>query len=176
MAAVAGDDEVGVDVQHAVGTSGADADHSVAFADQVGGLGAHQQAERRKAVRLVREEVEEIPLRHQGDELRLGRQVGEIGDLEEAAADLHAQRADFAVGPSEERVQQAEFVHHLHGGGMHGVAAEIAQEVGVLFQHDHIDAGAREQEAEHHPGRPAADDAAAGRGIGHVIRRPAAAA
>ena len=32
----------------------------------------------------------------------------------------------------------------------------------MLFQHDHVDAGAREQEAEHHAGRPAAGDAACG--------------
>ena len=37
---------------------------------------------------------------------------------------------------------------------MDGVAAEVAQEVGVLLQHDHIDAGTGEQEAEHHPGGP----------------------
>ena len=43
---------------------------------------------------------------------------------------------------------------------MDRVAAEVAQEVGVLLQHDDVDAGAREQEAEHHAGRPAAGDAA----------------
>jgi hypothetical protein len=45
---------------------------------------------------------------------------------------------------------------------MDGVAAEIAQEVGVLLQHDDADAGAREEQAEHHPRRPAAGDAAGG--------------
>ena len=43
---------------------------------------------------------------------------------------------------------------------MDGVAAKIAQEIGVLFEHDHIDAGARQQEAQHHAGRSAAGDAA----------------
>ena len=45
---------------------------------------------------------------------------------------------------------------------MHGVAAEVAQEVLVLFQHHHGHAGTRQQEAEHHPGRPAARNAAPG--------------
>jgi len=40
-------------------------------------------------------------------------------------------------------------------------AAKIAQEVGMLLQDDDIHAGAREQEAEHHSGGPAAGDAAA---------------
>jgi hypothetical protein len=47
---------------------------------------------------------------------------------------------------------------------MDRVAAKIAEEVGVFFQHRDIDAGAREQEAEHHAGRTAAGDDAAGRG------------
>ena len=61
----------------------------------------------------------------------------------------------------QEVVDQAEFVHHLQGRGVHGVAAKIAKEVGVLFEHDGIDAGAPEQVAEHHAGGSAADDATA---------------
>ncbi|MNU07013.1 hypothetical protein D3C72_2524180 [compost metagenome] len=45
---------------------------------------------------------------------------------------------------------------------MDGVAAEIAQEVGVLFQDGDADAGARQQEPEHHPGGTAAGDDAGG--------------
>jgi len=40
------------------------------------------------------------------------------------------------------------------------VAAEIAKKILMLFQHRHLDAGAGQQEAEHHSGRPAADDTA----------------
>ena len=42
---------------------------------------------------------------------------------------------------------------------MDGVAAEIAQEVVMLLEDDRLDAGAGEQKARHHAGRPAADDA-----------------
>ena len=45
---------------------------------------------------------------------------------------------------------------------MDGVAAEVAQEVAVLFQHHHLHAGARQQETQHHARRPAAHDAALG--------------
>ena len=41
---------------------------------------------------------------------------------------------------------------------MQRVAAEVAQEVGVLLQHQRFDAGAREQQAEHHAGGAAAGD------------------
>src|SRR5215468_2912221 len=45
---------------------------------------------------------------------------------------------------------------------MNGVAAEVAQEVGMLLQHRHLDAGTRQQKPKHHPGRSAAGDAAGG--------------
>jgi hypothetical protein len=45
---------------------------------------------------------------------------------------------------------------------MNRVAAKIAIEIRVLFQHDDLDAGAGEKKAGHHSGRAAADDDAAG--------------
>ncbi len=64
--------------------------------------------------------------------------------------------------------QQAQFVHHLEGGGMHRVAAEIAQEVSVLFQHGNVHAGAGQKIAQHHAGGPAARDYACGGNLFHV--------
>ena len=40
---------------------------------------------------------------------------------------------------------------------MDRVAAEVAQEIAVLFKHQNLDAGAREKIAAHHAGRTAAD-------------------
>jgi hypothetical protein len=45
---------------------------------------------------------------------------------------------------------------------MNGVAAEVAVEVLVLFEHDDIDALAREEESEHNAGRSSAYDADCG--------------
>ena len=61
----------------------------------------------------------------------------------------------------EEAINEAELIHHLERRGMHGVAAKITEEIGVLLQHHDIDAGTSEQIAKHHAGRSAADDAAA---------------
>ena len=44
---------------------------------------------------------------------------------------------------------------------MNRVAAEIAIEIGVFFQHRHGHAGACEQVTSHHPGRSPAHDHAA---------------
>ena len=67
-----------------------------------------------------------------------------------------------------ERLAEPEFVQQPQRRRVHGVAAEVAQEVRVLLQHGHVDAGAGEQQAEEHAGRTAACDGAGGpvRGIG----------
>ena len=44
---------------------------------------------------------------------------------------------------------------------MDRVPAKVAEEVGVLLEDDHVDGGPGQEEAEHHPGRAAADDTAA---------------
>src|ERR1700693_1803239 len=61
----------------------------------------------------------------------------------------------------QEIVQKAELVHRFEGRRMDRVAAKIAQKIRVFFENDRIDAGAGKEKPEHHPGRSAADDAAA---------------
>ena len=117
--------------------------------------------ERRIALAAIGEEVEEVPLRHQRDELAAGRQVGEIRESISPTAEICADAASFLVRQLEELVEQTELAHHVEGRGMDDVAAEVAQEVAMLLEHDDVDAGAREQEAEHEPARSASDDTAA---------------
>ncbi len=75
-------------------------------------------------------------------------------------ADLHRQPIDLAMRQLEKFVEQAELVHELERRRMHGIAAEIAEKVRVLFQHHHANARARQKKAKHHSGRSAARDAA----------------
>ena len=81
------------------------------------------------------------------------RQMREIGEGHALVADLTRERAHLLMRALEEIVENAELVHDLERGGMNGVAAEIAQKIGVLLQHHDIDAGAGQQEAQHHAGR-----------------------
>ena len=62
----------------------------------------------------------------------------------------------------QELVDQAEFMHDLQRRRMHGVAAKIPKEIGMLFQHHGFDSGTAEQISQHHAGRAAADNAATG--------------
>ena len=135
-------------------------DDATVFFDQIDGFGLHVQVEGLVTLALLGEEIEKIPLRHQRNKFAVRRQMRQVDDREFFVADLHAQAFQLLVRHFEEFVEQAELVHQFERRGMDGIAAKIAKEVGVLFQHDDIDAGAREQKAEHHPGRSAAGDAA----------------
>jgi hypothetical protein len=129
-----------------------------ALLDQVDRLGVHRQREGRIELRLLAEEIEEVPLRHQGDEPAFDREVAEVGDRDPRVGDPRGQMVDLVVRPPQELLQEAELVHQLQRRGMDGVAAEIAQEIAMLLEHERGDAGPREQQPRHHPRRPAAGD------------------
>jgi hypothetical protein len=76
------------------------------------------------------------------------------------AADDESEVGDLLVREGEEGVEDAQLVNEIEGGGMDGVAAEVAEEVFVFFKYGDVDALTGEQEAEHDAGRSSADDAA----------------
>ena len=172
MAAVAAHRKIGADLDLAVRRFRPHADNAAAFLDQIGRLRLHMQIEGRVDLAVRRQKIEEVPLRHQRDEFAARRQVAEVGKRNGGVADLSAQPGDARVRQLEEFVQQAELMHELQRRGMNGVAAKIAQEVGVLLQHHHRHAGARQQKAEHHAGRSPAGNAAGGFDSGFRHRRP----
>jgi hypothetical protein len=88
--------------------------------------------------------------------------MGEVRERIFLLAEERAQGRRLLVRQLEELVEQAELVHHVEGRRVDGVATKVAQEVGMLLEHDHVDAGTRQQEAEHQAARPASDDAATG--------------
>src|SRR5262249_49007997 len=70
-----------------------------------------------------------------------------------------SQLADLLVRTRQELVERPQLVHDLERRRVDRVAAEVAEEVAVLFEHEHVHAGAGQEDAEHHPGRPSARDA-----------------
>ena len=86
MAAVGTDHEIGTDLQRAARALGPDTDDGSAFLEQAGDFRAHEPSEGLIPVALASQEVEEVPLGHEGEEPAVGRQVSEIG--EDELADL----------------------------------------------------------------------------------------
>jgi hypothetical protein len=126
---------------------------------QRGHLCLHDHCQRRELSAFLGEEIEKIPLRHDGDIPARGRNVPEVCDPVAALADRGGDIANFRVRQLQEFFQQPELVHDLQGRWVHGIAAEIAQEIRVLFQNAGVDSGSAQQVAEHHASRSAADDA-----------------
>src|SRR5262249_45967064 len=89
--------EVGTHFKRAVWRVGAHARDAAIFLDQIDRLRPHAQMERRIALAVVGEEVEEVPLRHQRNELAAGRQVGEICKGIFVAAEIRADGGRFLV-------------------------------------------------------------------------------
>jgi hypothetical protein len=108
------------------------------------------------AARLAGKEIEEVPLRHEGDEPAARRQVAEVGDREKFVADRDAQPRHLLVRQAEERLEDTELVQNLQRRRVDRVAAEVAQEVGMLLEDDDVCPRARQEQAEHHPGGTAA--------------------
>ena len=75
----------------------------------------------------------------------------------------------------EQGAEQADVVEQVERRGVHRIAAKIAKEVGVLFEHRHRHPGAREEQPRDHPGGTAADDHH-GRRAGQARLHPAAGA
>jgi hypothetical protein len=141
-------------------TRSARTSRSLALSDEVRRFGLHAQVKSRIGLALIGEEIEEVPLGHEDDETAPGGKVREVGERDLAVADDAADLAQLLMRSPQEIVEQPELVHQLERRGMDGIAAEVAQEIRVLLEDDDRDAGAAEQKAEHHAGRPAPGDAA----------------
>ena len=78
----------------------------------------------------------------------------------EPCVELAGDAVQQLVRHRREPVGEAQLVEQREGGRVDGVAAKIAQEVGVLLQHGDLDPGTGHQQAEDHPGGTTADDEA----------------
>ena len=124
---------------------------------------------------MLGQEVEEVPLRHQRDEFAVRRQMAEIDHPKVLGADLAGQCFDLLMRQLQEFVEEAELDHQFERRRMNRVAAKVAEEIGVLLEHRHVDAGAGQQESQHHSRRAAAGDAALRRDrrVWHLYLAPA---
>jgi hypothetical protein len=132
------------------------------FKKQIDDLMLHLQSKTWELAGLSREEVQKIPLRHEGDKFAARRQTREIGDRNLVTIENTAYFAQFLVRQLQKFVEQSELIQELKRRRMNGVASEIAVEIGVFFQNNHIHSGTCEEITGHHAGWSAADHEAAG--------------
>jgi len=107
--------------------------------------------------------------------LELKREVL-VGDLRDPGVQLHLRAVDPSLGQGGEPLAEAELVEQGESGGVHGVAAEVAQEVGVLLEDGGLDPGPRHEQAEDQARGAAADDEAGrARVVQHALNSSAPA-
>src|SRR5262249_56983123 len=80
----------------------------------------------------------------------------DVGDV--APDHAHFAGVDDRVRLLEDVLEQAELVEQVGGARLQHFTSELALERVVPLEHDHAGAPLGEQQAEHHPGRAAADD------------------
>jgi hypothetical protein len=81
-----------------------------------------------------------------------------IGDDNGFPSHLSLDLGRLCMGACEEFIQKTQLVDQFQGRGVDGVAAEVAQEIGVFLQDEYLDARSRQQKTQHHSRRPTADD------------------
>ncbi len=91
--------------------------------------------------------------------------MGDVRHRQRQVAEPHIDPGHLLVGQLQQIFQQPKFVQNFERGGMNRVPAKIPQEVGVLLQDKHINAGASQPQSQHHSGRTASRDAAVHRHV-----------
>ena len=103
-------------------------------------------------------QVEQVPLRHHRDVLVFPGQVAQFGRGDDRVADRQRHLLHPARGQIGELLAEPQFVQQIQRARVDRVAPEIAQEVRVLLQHGHLDAGPRQQQPQHDARRSSARD------------------
>src|SRR5579862_7401321 len=98
-------------------------------------------------LRVFGDEIQKVPLRHEGDEMAPRRQVCEVGDGDLLAAYVSPELLDLLVRPFQKLFEQSEFVHDVERRGMDRVSSKVAEKIAVLFQNDDVHPGPSQQES-----------------------------
>ena len=102
VATVGADDEVRPDFEPSFRLLGGQPDDGGAVLQKAVDLGEHLELERGIALGMLGEEIEEVPLRHQSDEMAMGGEMREIGERDVVVADHACKLAHLLMRPLEE--------------------------------------------------------------------------
>src|SRR5712692_8123443 len=161
MTTVRADDQIGVNLNRSIRSCRLDSDDASVCLQQVDHFRLCLHFESRIARAMFVDEIQKVPLRHEGDEFAVRRQMRKVRERDEVLANLSAQLTHFLMRPLEKILEEAQLMHQLERRRMNCVAAKVAQKIRVLLKHDDLDARTRQQKPEHHSGRATAHDATA---------------
>src|SRR5450432_2039248 len=110
MTAIRSDDQIGAKIALALRRFDTHTSDALLVEDEIHNFMLHVERKRRKAFGFGGKEVQEIPLRHESDELAMGRQPREICDRNFVTIENAAQFPHFLVWQLQELIKQAELV------------------------------------------------------------------
>src|SRR5262245_63094298 len=113
MPPIAADGEISTHLEWTVGRVGAHPGHAAALLDQIDRLSSHADVKRGIALALLGQKIEEVPLRHQRDELAARRQMGEIREGIFVATEDGADIDLLLVRKPEKFVERVELGHDV---------------------------------------------------------------
>src|SRR5215813_5439434 len=95
----------------------------------IGRFRLHEKPKSFVSARLLRDKVEEIPLRHERQKFAVRRQMREVGDHQHFARYLSAQFCHLLMWPLKKLFEQAQLVHQFERRRMYRVSAKITKEI-----------------------------------------------
>src|SRR3954465_4762243 len=113
MAAVRADSKIRANLSDPVRRLRDHARNSAVLIYKINHLSLHDEAESWIAPRVLDNEVQEVPLRHERQEFAMCRQVTEVGNSHHFLAHLSRQFQYFLMGPLQEIVQDAQLIHEF---------------------------------------------------------------
>ena len=87
------------------------ADDDAVFLDETGHVSVHAELKRWQALSIDIEKIKELPLRHQGDEAGVRRQMREVGDGDLFATDIAGELSRFLMWSLQEFFEQPQLIH-----------------------------------------------------------------
>jgi hypothetical protein len=111
----------------------------VAVSHQAGSFVLHEKLKGREPPGVASEKLQEIPLRHESHEFAARRHMAEIGDIEFGISDYQPNGLHLPVRQLQEILQEPEFFEHFQSRRVYRVAAKIAEEILMLFEHRNLD-------------------------------------
>jgi hypothetical protein len=102
VTAIRADCQVRVNLEHPARRHGPYTAHPAFFQQQARHFRFHAQMKMRELARLFGKEIQEIPLRHKGDEFGVGWEMAEVGDQRRKAFHFRAKLGHLLMWPAQE--------------------------------------------------------------------------
>src|SRR5205823_10367333 len=131
--AVGSNHEVSADLQSPARSLHPYPNHLPGILDEIDGLRRYAQVKMRIMCCLLREEIQEVPLRNKHNKLAAGREMSEVRERDRRVSNIRAEFLRFLVGQLQKLFEQPKLMQHFECRGVNRVTAEVPEKIAVFF-------------------------------------------